>query len=44
MNFSPTQKAAILAMFGVIANETYGLDRVALNATTFIPMQDGVQP
>ena len=44
MNFSPTQKVAILAMFGVIANETYGLDRVALNATTFIPMQDGVQP
>ena len=44
MNFSPAQKAAILAMFGVIANETYGLDRVALNATTFIPMQDGVQP
>jgi len=44
MNFNPTQKVAILAMFGVIANETYGLDRVALNATTFIPMQDGVQP
>ena len=44
MNFNLTQKAAILAMFGVIANETYGLDRVALNATTFIPMQDGVQP
>jgi len=44
MNFSPTQKVAILAMFSVIANETYGLDRVALNATTFIPMQDGVQP
>ena len=44
MNFSPTQKVAILAMFGVIANETYGIDRVALNATTFIPMQDGVQP
>jgi len=44
MNFNPAQKVAILAMFGVIANETYGLDRVALNATTFIPMQDGVQP
>ena len=44
MNFNLTQKIAILAMFGVIANETYGLDRVALNATTFIPMQDGVQP
>lgn len=44
MNFNLTQKAAILAMFGVIANETYGLERVALNATTFIPMQDGVQP
>ena len=44
MNFNLTQKAAIIAMFGVIANETYGLDRVALNATTFIPMQDGVQP
>ena len=43
MNFSPTQKAAILAMFGVIADETYGLDRVALNATTFIPLQDGVK-
>lgn len=44
MNFNLTQKAAILAMFGVIANETYGLDRAALDATTFIPMQDGVQP
>lgn len=44
MNFKPTQIAAILAMFGTIAQETYGLERVALNATTFIPMQDGVKP
>lgn len=44
MNFTPTQLAAILAMFGTIADETYGLERVALNATTFIPMQDGVKP
>lgn len=44
MNFTPTQLSAILAMFGTIANETYGLERVALNATTFIPMQDGVKP
>lgn len=44
MNFTPTQLAAILAMFGTIAQETYGLERAALNATTFIPMQDGVKP
>lgn len=44
MNFTPTQIAAILAMFGTIAQETYGLERVALNATTFIPMQDGIKP
>lgn len=44
MNFKPTQIAAILALFGTIAQETYGLERVALNATTFIPMQDGVKP
>ncbi len=44
MNFTPKQMVAILAMFGTIATETYGLERVALNATTFIPMQDGVKP
>lgn len=44
MNFTPKQMVAILAMFGTIADETYGLERVALNATTFIPMQDGVKP
>lgn len=44
MNFTPKQMVAILALFGTIADETYGLERVALNATTFIPMQDGVKP
>lgn len=44
MNFTPKQQAAILALFGVIADETYGLERVALNATEFVPMQTGIAP
>lgn len=42
MAFNAKQNAAILALFGVIANETYGLEREALNATTFVPMQTGI--
>lgn len=42
MAFNAKQNAAILALFGVIANETYGLEREALDATTFVPMQTGL--
>lgn len=42
--FNTKQNAAILALFGVIAKETYGLDREALHATDFVPMQTGVAP
>lgn len=42
MAFNAKQNAAILALFGVIANETYGLEREALHATEFVPMQSGV--
>lgn len=44
MNFSDKQKALILALFGKIANETYGLERDALGATKFIPAQGGLSP
>ncbi|SHL42167.1 hypothetical protein SAMN05720470_10839 [Fibrobacter sp. UWOV1] len=44
MPFNTKQNAAILALFGVIAKETYGLDREALHATEFVPMQTGVAP
>lgn len=42
MAFNAKQNAAILALFGVIANETYGLEREALDATTFVPQQTGL--
>lgn len=42
MAFNAKQQAAILALFGVIASETYGLDREALEATTFVPRQSGL--
>lgn len=44
MPFNTKQNAAILALFGVIAKETYGLEREALHATEFVPMQTGVAP
>lgn len=44
MPFNTKQNAAILALFGVIAKETYGLEREALHATDFVPMQTGVAP
>ena len=44
MNFTPKQQAVILALFGKIADETYGLEREALNATEFVPMQQGIAP
>lgn len=44
MPFSAQQNAAILALFGVIATETYGLEREALHATEFVPMQTGISP
>ena len=44
MNFTPKQQAMILALFGKIADETYGLEREALNATEFVPMQGGIAP
>lgn len=42
MNFTAKQQQAILALFGKIAEETYGLEREALDATTFVQMQGGV--
>jgi hypothetical protein len=42
MAFNAKQNAAILALFGVIANETYGLEREALHATELVPMQSGI--
>lgn len=42
MPFNAKQNAAILALFGVIANETYGLEREALHATELVPMQSGI--
>lgn len=42
MAFNAKQQAAVLALFGVIATETYGLEREALDATTFVPMQTGI--
>lgn len=44
MAFSEKQNLSILQLFGTIATETYGLERVALNATKFIPMQGGIAP
>lgn len=44
MAFSEKQMASIIQLFGVIADETYGLEREALDATKFIPMQGGVAP
>jgi hypothetical protein len=44
MPFNTKQNAAILTLFGVIAKETYGLEREALHATEFVPMQTGVAP
>ena len=44
MPFNAKQNAAILALFGVIASETYGLEREALHATEFVPMQTGIAP
>lgn len=44
MAFNAKQQAAVLALFGVIATETYGLEREALHATEFVPMQTGVSP
>ncbi|SHL05110.1 major capsid family protein [Fibrobacter sp. UWH4] len=44
MAFNAKQQATILQLFGVIANETYGLEREALKATTFIPAQGGIAP
>lgn len=42
MAFNSKQNALILALFGVIANETYGLEREALHATELVPMQTGI--
>ena len=42
MAFNAKQNALILALFGVIANETYGLEREALHATELVPMQTGI--
>lgn len=44
MAFNAKQHAAILSLFGMIATETYGLEREALHATEFVPMQTGVSP
>lgn len=44
MAFSEKQNQSILQLFTVIANETYGLEREALNATKFVPMQGGIAP
>lgn len=44
MNFTPKQQAMILALFGKIAEETYGLEREALHATEFVQMQQGITP
>lgn len=44
MAFNAKQQAAVLALFGVIATETYGLEREALRATEFVPMQSGLSP
>lgn len=42
MAFNAKQNALILALFGVIADETYGLEREALHATELVPMQTGI--
>lgn len=42
MAFNAKQNALIMNLFGVIASETYGLEREALHATEFIPAQGGV--
>lgn len=44
MAFNAKQHAAVLSLFGMIATETYGLEREALHATEFVPMQTGVSP
>ena len=44
MEFSEKQKLRLLRLFAVVATETYGLEREALDATKFVPAQTGIAP